>query len=428
MGPSLTLARHVLDRLGQTGQPPERGLELIDVGNGRRLAVLEREYLEPIALHGRGSTFKLVQAAYGGGKTHFLLCVRERAWRHGFCTALVGLSPDECPFDHPARIWAAVARELSLPPQDDRLQVPRGIEAVLGALIDQRRQADGDEALREWLVRGLRRHPTDAPALRAALVAWCRAELDGELATQDLVGAWLRGEEVKTAEVRHLGIRTRIDRSTGFRMLRGLCQLLQAWGVPGLYLGFDELDRNLSLPPRRRAAVADNLRQIVDLCGTGALPGLVCLYAVPPEFQRDVVQEYPALQQRLEAPSALSRQSPQAAVIDLDRSELPPAEVLLRIGKKVLSLFQLVHGRALDRRLQEHNLGLLAHEVLAGSFDIAHRRAFVKGAVDLLHHQLDEQHPVDSGQARQLGGGGGELVVLPLRGERVAEPDPFADF
>ena len=420
--PSAALARHVLDRMGQTGQPPERGVELVDVGNGRRLAILEREYLAPIAAARSGSTFKLVQAPYGGGKTHFLLCVRERAWRHGFASALVGLSPDACPFDDPGRIWQAVARELCLAPVDAETVPGRGIETVLAQLVDQRRAAVGDAALRGWLRRDLRRLPTDAPALRAAVVAWCRAELDEDDSALDLAGAWLRGEVVKLGEVRHLGIRASIDRSSGLRMLRGLCQLLQAFGVPGLFLGFDELDRNLSLPTRRRAMVADNLRQIVDLCGTGALPGLVCLYAVPPEFLRDVVQEYPALQQRLEAPAALSRQSPQAALIDLDRSELPPAEVLRRIGLRILALFQQVQGRRLDRRLQEHNLGLLAHEVMAGSFDLAHRRAFVKAAVDLLHRQLEDEAPLGEAGARELSQGG-EVVQL-----HDHAPDPFASF
>ncbi len=421
--PSLRLVRHVLARLGETGQPPERGVELVDVGNGRRLAVLEREYLRPIAEDGRGSTFKLVQASYGGGKTHFLLCLRERSWALGFATAIVGLSPDACPFDNPAKVWQAVARELSLPPTDPESLPPRGIESVLSSLLQVRRDRDGDLATRAWIRNELRRLPMDAPGLRAAVVGWLRAQLDEDDANQDLLGAWLRGEVVRPAEVRGLGVRESIDKSTGLRMLRGLCQLLQAMGVPGLLLGFDELDRNLSLPPRRRAAVADNLRQIVDLCGTGALPGLVCVYAVPPEFMRDVVQEYPALQQRLEAPAALSPSSPQAAVIDLERSELPAGEVLVRIGQRILDLVQLAHGARLDSRLQRHNLGLLSHEIMSGSFDMAHRRAFVKGAVDMLLSQLEDEHPLDQDAARQLGGGGGKLVLI-----QGGEPDPFDNF
>jgi len=420
--PSPELAARVLARLGETGQPPERGVELFNVGNERYLTVLDREYLVPIAEHRRGSSFKLVQAYYGGGKTHFLLCLRERAWRRGLAAAVVGLSPDDCPFDDPGRVWSAVAREIALAPAGPEAPPDRGLERVLGALLDARRAALGDGEARAWIDGTLRRVPCDAPSLRAAVVAWCAAELDGDGERAELAAAWMRGEAVSPAEARTLGIRQAVDKSTGLRLLRGLTQLLQALGVPGLLLAFDELDRNLSLSPRRRRAVADNLRQVVDLCGSEAVPGLLCVYAVPPEFMRDVVSEYPALQQRLEAPQALSRQSPQSVLIDLERLDLPPHEVLVRVGKRLLALFVLATGARLDRRLQEHNLRALADEILAGSFEIAQRRAFVKGAVDLLHRQALEEGPVDGGALRSMSGQGGRLVVL------SGGDDPFDRF
>lgn len=202
------------------------------------------------------------------------------------------------------------------------------------------------------------------------------------------------------------------------RYLRGLCQVLVALGVPGLVLAFDELDRNLSMTERRRAAVADQLRQLVDLCGREQLPGLLCLHAAPPEFMRLVVQEYPALQQRLEAPRALSLRSPQSPVIDLERLELSPRELLVQIGLKLLPVFELARGARLDRALQEQNLRLLAEELLAGSFELAHRRAFVKAAIDLFYEQAGQERLADGDHLRRLAGEGGRLVLLP------GAPDP----
>ena len=109
---SPSLARAILQRIGEAGQPPEVGIEFLNVGNEGVLGVLEREYIRPIAETGRGSSFKLVQAYFGGGKTHFLTCVRHIGWRHGMASAMVGLSPEECPFDDPLRIYQAVDREI----------------------------------------------------------------------------------------------------------------------------------------------------------------------------------------------------------------------------------------------------------------------------------------------------------------------------
>src|SRR5690554_5218151 len=102
------VASHILQRLGESGQPPEFGVEWINVGNESYLKVLESEYFER-QLKG-GASFKLVQGYFGGGKTHFLYCVRDMAWRHGFAVAVVELSPTECPYDDTLKVYATVAR------------------------------------------------------------------------------------------------------------------------------------------------------------------------------------------------------------------------------------------------------------------------------------------------------------------------------
>src|SRR5690606_25726389 len=121
-----------------------------------------------------------------------------------------------------------------------------------------------------------------------------------------------------------------------FQALRSMCQLLVGYGFPGLVLMFDEVDRNLSLSNRRIQALGDNLRQVIDLCGASQLPGVLFLYAVPPEFLRLVVPEYPALDQRLRSPLPMSKHSPQAALIDLEQLALQPEELLEAIGNRLL--------------------------------------------------------------------------------------------
>src|SRR5690606_23163187 len=109
------LAAHILQRLGEAGQPPDMGIGWINVGNESFLQVLTQEYFQKLLLS--GSSFKLVQGYFGGGKTHFLLCVRELAHKHQFATALVELSPTECPYDDSLRVYQAVSRRISSPPK-----------------------------------------------------------------------------------------------------------------------------------------------------------------------------------------------------------------------------------------------------------------------------------------------------------------------
>ena len=405
-------ARHILQRVGEAGQPPEYGIEHLNVGTDSLLQILEDEYLAPIADLGRGSAFKLVQSYFGGGKSHFQQCVLQRAWKRGLCAATVELSPQECPFDDPLLIYQAVARQLTWPPVDPAAPPSRGVEHTLRIALDERREAMGEEALLDWLDSDFRRYPVDAPSFRAAVAAFARAYLAADYDTEELVASWLRGEPIAGKEIAPLGIREPVRKDNGFRMLRSLCQVLQALGGKGLLLCFDEMDRNLSLPPRRRRAVADNLRELIDLCGREALPGLLCLYAVPPEFMRHVVTEYPALQQRLQGPRSLSRRSPQSAVIDLEELDLSNEDVLIGIGARLLGLFEVARDTSLDHDLQRQNLLSLAREVLDGSFEVAHRRAFVKAAVDLLYGQAGDEHAATLEELRTLAGRAGEESPL----------------
>lgn len=386
-GLSRSLAQHILARLGEAGQPPEMGISHVNVGNTTYLEILEKEYLKPIAEEGRGSSFKLVQAYYGGGKTHFLHCIRERAWTMGFPTAIVGLSPDECPFDDPVRIYATVAREIAWPPRDPEVPPVRGIDALLRTILEERRDSVGLEALGEWIVKQVRRVPADSHSYRMAVARFLLAVLDEEADAEEILAAYLRGEQVAPSELRDYGIREEIKRHTAFRFLRSLIQVLQALGSPGLLLAFDELDRNMSVSQSRRRSIADNLRQLIDLCGREALPGLLCLYAVPPEFLTRIVPEYVALQQRLEAPRTLSVRSPQAVIVDLEKLDLPQEELLVEIGDRIRKVFCAATETRLDPRIQRSNFVELAKTVLASTWDVAHRRAFVKSAVALLYDQ-----------------------------------------
>ncbi|HJN76224.1 MAG TPA: BREX system ATP-binding domain-containing protein [Myxococcota bacterium] len=406
------VAARIIQCVGESGVPPELGADHVQVGFDSILRIIEREYLDPMAATASGSAFKLVQAYFGGGKSLFLRCVRQRGWNRGMCAAIVSLSPTERPFDNNLLVYQGVAEALTWPPPDELMEPTRGVDDTLRAGLDALLVQLGEEGTRRWIDGTLRRHPIDSRSYRAAVVAFLRANLDGDSETEDLVASWLHGERVTRREVSHLGIREEITRVNGFRMLRSLVQVLQALGGRGLVLAFDEMDRNISLPPRRRRAVADNLREMVDHCGAGVLPGVLCLYAVPPEFLRQVVPEYPALQKRLLAPHPMAAASPQSVVIDLEELGPSPKALLAAIGLRLLEVFEVARDVELDRGIQETNLEMLAEEVALTTFEVGHRRDFAKAAVDLLHRQTHDEHVLSAEELAELTGEGGDLVCL----------------
>jgi P-loop Domain of unknown function (DUF2791) len=399
---SPALARHILDRMGSTGQPPERGALVVNVATQPLLDVLRDEYLRPMAKSGQNSTFKLVQAPFGGGKTQFLHCLRELAWSEGFLTALVGLSPKECPFDRPVAIYQEVARRIELPVNDIEERPQQGLPQVLRQLAQSRAKESGKDAVLAWLREEFARQPAESAALQRAMRLYIEAVLADDFDTSETLADYLRGESLEAGELSTFKLRERLADDNAFRWLRSLAQCLHILGLPGVVLMFDEMDRNMSLSVRRRRDIGDNLRQMIDLCGQSLLPGVVWCYAVPPEFMDTVVPEYPALAQRLKGAARFSIKSPLQPVIDLDHLPLPPNELMTAIGMRLLELAARAHDHAFDMDLQRANVRLVAKERAERQLESGSRREFVKAIVAMLEDQRrGGERPVKPGEWSQ---------------------------
>lgn len=381
------IARHIIARMGEAGQPPEFGIRFVNVGNENLLEILAVDYLDRLLTGARGSAFKLVQGYYGGGKTHFLNCVRDLAWQRGFLTAQVNLSPAECPYEDPYRVYKAVVTALTTPPREPGLEPSRGLPDVLRDLLDDLQGKLDAAGVKSWIKRNALRIPADSHSLRRAMAEFMGAVLEEDREGEALLEAWLRGDQVPRSEIKRFGLFECLDSSSAFGALRSLCQLMVGYGYPGIVLMFDEVDRNLSLSTRRIQALGDNLRQVIDLCGASMLPGVLFLYAVPPEFLRLVVPEYPALDQRLKSPLPMSFRSPQAPVIDLEQLGMGPEELLVAIGDRLLEIFQLAEGWTATEAIQQGNLQTLARACAHYSFEVGHRRLFVKTWIAFLYQQ-----------------------------------------
>src|SRR3954466_8631428 len=135
-------ARRILAQMGENGKPPELGVLHVNVGNESYLDVVEATYLRDLICGDDGSSFKLVQGTYGAGKTHFLYCVRDLAWRRRLLTAFVTISPKECPFNRPLAVYRAIAQRIERPRSPGEHEV-RGIDDLVRHAIEQRIADDG---------------------------------------------------------------------------------------------------------------------------------------------------------------------------------------------------------------------------------------------------------------------------------------------
>jgi hypothetical protein len=417
---SRPLARHIVEVLGSTGTPPARGVQFFNAGNNSLLDALDEYYLSSYLQDG-GGTYKMVVGDYGSGKSHFLYCLRDRAWSKGFAVAKVDLSPVETPYNDQRLVYAAVARNLIWHEESDEISdetgLPRFLEGTLERVLGGPPTLDAlTHPNYRGLVDTLESTAIDSLAYRAAVLAYFDALIRDFDERLDSLTRWLLGSNTTpddTKILREVGVTGKISRTNAFRMLRSLVQTIRALSYGGLILLFDEVDRMSSIGGKAEKLATDNLREVIDRTRDD-LPGAMFVYAVPPQFINDIVPRYPALQQRVRAPGRFSRANHFSPQIALDHLDLDENDLLLAIGEKLIPIYETAFDTALDRPIQQANAVILANVARDVFLDVSHRRLFVKAFITELARQHagnqhllteDEAIAIIRGQVDELSGG-----------------------
>jgi hypothetical protein len=406
MLPEPRLARQIIETLGQSGTPLSKGVSYYNVGNESLLNTIDSHYLGSYLADG-GAVFKLVVGDYGSGKSHFLYCVRDRAWSRNFAVSKVDLSPKESPYDDQRRVYAAVAssiiwHELGSLSEDER-GLSRFLEGTLRRLVAPHGLELDDPGAAELpelraLIQTLATTAIDSLSFQKAVLGFVNALLRGQTLRQEALVRWLHGEEVSpedSRDLRSIGVTEKVNKNNAFKMLRSLCQVVRALGYTGLALLFDEGDRMLSVGGRSEKIATDNLREVIDRCRED-LPGALFLYAVPPAFIHDIVPKYPALQQRIQAPGYFSRANPFSPQISLEHLDIPDEQLLSAIGSRLLPIFEVAYAMKLDPAIQAGTISTFSEAARASYLAISHRRLFIKALVTEWFRQKEEGEGVVS--------------------------------
>ncbi len=400
MLPEPRLARQIIEVLGQSGTPLSKGVSYYNVGNESLLNTIDTHYLGSFLADG-GAVFKLVVGDYGSGKSHFLYCVRDRAWQRNFAVSKVDLSPKESPYDDQRLVYAAVAsniiwHELGSQSEDEN-GLARFLEGTLRRLVNPHGLDLEDPGAAEIpdvraFLQTLAATPVDSLSFHKAIQGYFAALLRGQELRLESLQRWLHGEAITPEDMRDLrviGVTEKINKNNAFKMLRSLCQVVRAMGYTGLILLFDEGDRMMSVGGKSEKVATDNLREVIDRCRED-LPGAMFMYAVPPAFLYDVVPKYPALQQRIQTPGYFSRTNPFSPQINLDRLDIPDDQLLPEIGYRLLAIFEAAYDLKLDADIQAQNIALLSEVACQSYLAISHRRLFVKTLVTEWYRQKEQ--------------------------------------
>ena len=381
-------ARHIIEQLGATGQPPEVGVQYFSVGLEPYLQVIEEEYLSSFIQEG-GSSFKLVVGIYGGGKTHFLYCVRNLGWRQNFAVSYVSLKAGgECPFDKLDLVYRAIINGL-LPPinnSDRRVDDIKGIENFLRhwytQRIDHYRTAGKSPAAAKEAIEGdiesIAAGTMHSISFRNAIVKALQALRQDDESTYVLLCQWLKGEAPPSQALKRKQISQKVDRTTAFSFIRSLGQTMRLLGYSGLLVLLDEAERVPSMGRSQREQLLSNLREFIDECGHSSFQGMMVFYAVPDRgFLDGRTQVYQALNQRLE--TIFDVVNPSGVCVELDEAIQAPKTFLSDVGAKITPIYVTAYGASLDSAATSQLIDSLADAVVRQRFaDAGYKRMFVQ--------------------------------------------------
>jgi len=309
-------AKKIRSQLMNFAVAPGQYAHFINAGTDEILSILENEYFKEELPEGI-SCFKYLEGDYGSGKTQFIHSLAERARTNDIVTSIVNIG-QECPFNSQASIYKAIMASFLPPSQDEKNATDaKGIEILIHSWIINKLHELGwttgqevSDMARQQVEKSFTQNWLGAPdtqmafALRGLgkrlLAQVCDAQdsiLDNELIS------WVRGDKIRSPNLKNeYSLHEPVRDETAFTRLKTVIEFLRTrLGFKGFFVAFDEGTRTNTF---RRGSVKqkqaiENMLTMINENAEGQFGGVMFMYSATPDFRSDVIQNYPALFDRI---------------------------------------------------------------------------------------------------------------------------------
>lgn len=382
------IAQGIINAVGGPGVPPEYGFQYFTAGLDEYLDPIGKEYISSWIKDG-GGTFKMVVDTYGGGKTHFLYCIRELAWQNEFAVSYVELKIGETPFFKLESVYKSIASNLSYPQSPPQIisKYEKGTVSFIEKWFERKKQELKRKGIRGRRLKDeLRRYALSIPTFES--ISFTQAVRNAFLCLEegrrdDLyeIMQWLQGEGYDKG-FRRFGILQKIDKGTAFQMIRSLVRWVREIGYSGLVVLLDEAERESSISGKQQTILLTNLRELINESAMSGLANSMFFYAVPDEdFLEGRTKVYEAVRQRVS--SVFSEQNPVGVKILLENISREPEDILCEIGQKLAAIFEIYSQIKFNTRVLEESITNIANAAWEERFgETGYKRLFVQAVVE----------------------------------------------
>lgn len=310
------VAKHILDRLVRTGQPPHQFTRTLTVGFEELLQTIEEELLTGLLPKGFGAV-RIIVGKNGNGKTHLCRDILARAREHGYAVADIDLSSDR-ELSTPAALYSMIAGQVESRRDGE---IERGIDQIVQELGDAR---DLQEE------RGISGTYRETVARLAGPIG-----LDGD---RQVLAQWLRGEPLATGDRRRFKLKARLSDRNAMAWLRNLTLTCTATGATGLVVVLDEAEATLSSSRSNLQTRLVVLLEILNGVTSGTLPHTLFLFTGVAGSFNDQLAALKPVRQRMwpDLPYQDDNANPRTVRITADGTGgIPESDWLHSVSKRI---------------------------------------------------------------------------------------------
>ncbi|MDF2520251.1 MAG: hypothetical protein K0R84_879 [Clostridia bacterium] len=288
-------AKHIISTL-KNGVVPREGLELLRIGRDIEIDEIQRsmDYIS------QGSSMvKFIAGEYGAGKSFFLNSIKHLATADNFIIAKLQIDTS-FRFNSLEVMYYNIMHNLYT--IDSSTEVT-SFEALFDKWQHKLQSMEAKDRAAEEILQVINQLNVYNKSFARAFLYYIKARISGDTELSNAAASWLTGEKnipaVLKARFETVGS---IDKTNSMDFLKAFIKLITLLGYKGLIILVDELELIMSERSDIRRTSYENLRYIIDACGTSELSYCMFAFAATNEFFENPekgIKTYEALEQRL---------------------------------------------------------------------------------------------------------------------------------
>ncbi len=292
---SIANAKHIINTL-KNGVIPNISLEQLCTGREQEIEEFKR-CLDDVS-EGNG-VVKFLSGEYGSGKSFMLKLLGQLAVRNGFLVANIVINKGFT-LNNFENFYYNVMHNLSL---HEINSSGTAFEQIFDIWVNKLQNYTDKEKASDEIRNVITTLNYYNSSFARAFLVYIKAKINKDSELSNAAASWIKGEKNIAANLKaRFDVKGDVDRQNSIDFFKSFISLVNLLGYKGTVIVIDELELLMKLRSDLRNNAYENLRYLIDSCGSGEFNKCMFVFAGTNEFfenKEKGIKTYAALYQRL---------------------------------------------------------------------------------------------------------------------------------